>query len=481
MTFGKRLGVGLMAFLALAIQPMQYSIMANMGSALAAPMDTITEEVMAMQELMSMDFSEGNLSAEELSVQRIPCASPMRSYPIPGPVTPCNPRPTPPKPTPTPKQPKTGPVTAKYYLLPGLGDTAKWANGQSGYFHDTHGGNTSFWDFVNSSNSTSYPVSISVPYADWKNDGIAVQADEVAAKLKNDYYANSNNKFVLVGHSMGGVRGRQTLQFDKNVATENVVGLVTIGSPHTGAPIIALGPQAATKLGGTVGAMIGYFGGPKGIFVLTLAGTLSGKVVSELYVEQLTDSPSGKDLMPGSAFMRNLNAYNAPKLPSHVQTLRVSGGNNSVDSLVASILTDRGSTWTTQEVKNVRKKVAKSLAAMTCVGIIVAIFNPWLATLAIAAGYAFKIVSSIPTFWKEEVVGSAKGDAIVPADSQLLPVSAGGGHRSELMLEQAVHTGAYSEYQVNSVGEYTDNVKFKQKFIEFQRDLNLPPSTLETY
>lgn len=161
---------------------------------------------------------------------------------------------------------------------------------------------------------------------------------------------------------------------------------------------------------------------------------------------------------------------------THFKTLRVSGGNNEVDSLAASVLSNSTGNYSTAKVQQIRKELGTFLMSASLVSVFVGLFAPWLLVAAAAFAAAAYFTNNLPTFWKRKVVGSDAGDAIVPASSQLLPASAGGGQRFEVMLTQAVHSGMYSEHQVNAVGEYADAAKFKESLRNFQYQIGAPRS-----
>lgn len=111
---------------------------------------------------------------------------------------------------------------------------------------------------------------------------------------------------------------------------------------------------------------------------------------------------------------------------SDIVVLDVVGTNSDIDQYVASM----GYTANRSETYYKRQNIsaALSLAAMVAAGF--GIFNfGWgfvLAGILIAAAL---FILSLPTFWRERVMGSNEGDAIVPEQSQYLPLSAGGNRK----------------------------------------------------
>lgn len=132
-----------------------------------------------------------------------------------------------------------------YYLLPGIGDSNQIGK-ESQYFK---GGTLE--TFLQQS---SREVMIHQPYARWKEQNLTQQASELKDRIRAETSATSN--VILIGHSMGGLRGRSVLQMGETLP--QIKALVTLGTPHAGAPIIHTGPSVMTHLGVVLGGVTGY-------------------------------------------------------------------------------------------------------------------------------------------------------------------------------------------------------------------------------
>lgn len=360
------------------------------------------------------------------------------------------------------------PPQVKYFLLPGIGDKGPNAYGESSYFEGTH-----LPEFLAPQGQST--IAAVQPWADWKNKDLTVQGSDLASSIN----ATASPQVILIGHSMGGLRGRSALEF--NTATypslqTKVKALVTLGTPNFGAPIIEKGKPAATLLGGVLGvALSGFVGlGPY------LPGAV-GMFGARTWAASIIDTPSGRDMRPNgnSAFLNRLNS-GAEKIPSGVALLRVSGLNSSIDSYGASA----GIAANTGQVAALRSNLGNVMFVFGVTALAMAFFTfgatiPWGLAL-IAAAY---LLLNLPAFWRSNVMGAASGDGVVPEDSQKLPINIGGKRAgsaqqpvADLDLLTAVHTGRYGEYQAQSNGEYTENTKLQRRLQDLQTSLSIPVS-----
>lgn len=100
----------------------------------------------------------------------------------------------------------------------------------------------------------------------------------------------------------------------------NIVGIVTVATPHQGSPI-AVGGQRFTRHMGlvvarTVRAIVGWatylpFSGPTVRHILADHGTISNLVVAEINMRNAASSPGAADLRPASATIQSLSAARA--------------------------------------------------------------------------------------------------------------------------------------------------------------------------
>lgn len=136
------------------------------------------------------------------------------------------------------------------------------------------------------------------------------QVSELSQKLEATRVGRTG--YIFVGHSQGGLISRryaQTLQ--TNSRSEMVRGVVTLNTPHQGAPIARQGRQWI--LNASVTAVIafsncGVFGLQGCDWANRYVQSGVGGVVANLAYNELTGQAK-VDLRPGSAFLNQLNAY----------------------------------------------------------------------------------------------------------------------------------------------------------------------------
>lgn len=370
----------------------------------------------------------------------------------------------------------------KYMLLPGIGDGDRNVNDdQSDYFADTR-----LQNFLDSSNNptTGTNVSVARPWNEWHATGLAAQGTDLASKL--NAAAASNTKIILIAHSMGGLRGRQALQFNSTnypAMASSVKALVTMGTPNLGAPVIENAKPAATLLGGVFGTAVVGFTPAVGTFdgYGPFIGGVLGMFGARAWAANIVDSESGKDMKPTSAFISDLNSSAAPKIPSHVVTVSISGLNSNIDSYGASYGLTTPFTQTlgsTAAVQNVRVGVASYFTVAGALMIAAGFFTSGLTVpFGLALLAAATLLFTLPAFWRSNVMGSTDGDAIVPKDSQPVPAGAGGDRSlGDLTLNAAMHTGRFGEYQAQSTGEYVDNLNLQTMLKAVQDRVGVPRS-----
>lgn len=371
--------------------------------------------------------------------------------------------------SPNPPSPSGGSAPeVNYFLLPGIGDGTQKFDGQSGYFDGSR-----LPEFLANTNQSDVRVNVTQRWADWKTKDLTVQGRDLANDITQ--IASNNAKVVLIGHSMGGLRGRSAVQFNNNafpLLTTNVKALVTLGTPHRGAPIINNGKPAATLVGGVMGAAASGF---VGLGPHTLLTGVAGMFGLRTWAKSIIDTPSGQDMRPGSGFLTRLNYPSASEqVPANVALLRISGLNNDIDALGAS----GNVAETTDDVRTLRTGVSNFLFVSGTFAVAMAFFT-WGATLpwGLALLGASYLLATLPAFWRNNVVGSSQGDTVVPRDSQSIPDGIGGSRPvSDLDLQTAVHTGRYGEYQAQSTNGYTENVALQERLKALQTRLDLPTS-----
>lgn len=132
--------------------------------------------------------------------------------------------------------------------------------------------------------------------------------------LVNAINSAGGSNYILVGHSQGGLISRYAAQQYQtaNNKQNTVAGIVTLDTPHQGAPIAVSGsvPIIATFAG--AGIWLWDSAGcssPNDNFVCWMAAVLffGGPVVAEAW--DLSTIPSLADLTPGSPFLSQLNSF----------------------------------------------------------------------------------------------------------------------------------------------------------------------------
>ncbi len=143
--------------------------------------------------------------------------------------------------------------------------------------------------------------------------------------LNNQLIANGGSRFLLIGHSNGGLIARRVAQFG-TVADQRVVGgVVAIAAPHFGLPLVR----------NTRAAVSGLLSGHLRQVLMNVGGSCGGRQFSWL-CEGMNDAlltlvpnvvnyafdqaaPMSRDVMPGSAFTSLLNATPEPFLRYSVE------------------------------------------------------------------------------------------------------------------------------------------------------------------
>lgn len=147
---------------------------------------------------------------------------------------------------------------------------------------------------------------------------IATQAGELNAfRSGRTWYSDST---ILVGHSMGGLTSRSSYLG----GPAGVAGIVTVGTPHQGAPVTEGGQRFARHMGmvaaRTVRGVLGWlsylpFGGPVVRALLQTAVSdhgLAASLTSDYIATQSgLGTPAAADLRPTSTAIQQLNAARA--------------------------------------------------------------------------------------------------------------------------------------------------------------------------
>ena len=138
---------------------------------------------------------------------------------------------------------------------------------------------------------------------------LATQAGELSSLRNSNLWFSDST--ILVGHSMGGLTSRYG--FLQNPA--NIAGIVSVGTPHQGAPIAVGGQRFSRHMGlvvaRTVRAIVGWatylpLAGPGVRRILSDHGTVSALVREHIDSLNGAASPGAADLRPTSPTIQSL-------------------------------------------------------------------------------------------------------------------------------------------------------------------------------
>lgn len=147
------------------------------------------------------------------------------------------------------------------------------------------------------------------PYDGWADtfnktvDKILLNPGSGKTKYATDNDSNEDDKLILIAHSMGGLAVREYL---RNHSTEDKIDtVVTIDTPHEGAPLVEIANTAATlnsQSGIRKKIRMGFY-------------TFIDSILEPLGIAKDTErnGPATMDMEPGSAFLITLNAIPKPE------------------------------------------------------------------------------------------------------------------------------------------------------------------------
>lgn len=237
------------------------------------------------------------------------------------------------------------------------------------------------------------------------NERLASQAGALVDSIRQ----YGRGSLLLVGHSQGGLISRYVAQHNP----ELVNGVVTLGSPHRGAPIVKTArPVVAAVLSIPGAAVYNGCGSPRGLRCSAGAFLIGSAVGLSKYGADASN-PAFIDLKPGSDFQQQLNAAYEPfpraGIQSHASRIFVEW-RIGFDAM-ASAGPDHGR-------KGV--KVAYATTAATTVCAVVGWFVGRGDKAVICAGATAGMIS-FDLLWNGLVSGFGKSDGIVPGSSQVYP------------------------------------------------------------
>jgi pimeloyl-ACP methyl ester carboxylesterase len=241
-----------------------------------------------------------------------------------------------------------------------------------------------------------------------------------------------NQPYVMIGQSQGGLRARYFAQYLANDSGKlgNLKGLVTIGTPNAGAPVINNAPAFMGRLDYDI--FVGGIGA-----LNTLAGLVTGtSLVRDIPQLAYLTSTGARDLDPSGDFIATIN--NTKTMQANCQWVESGWWIFTSWDLVCDTVPDAGN-----------RAIPASVTTMSIVGTDNSIFDlypevgtwqpaaiaggailsaSWAALLPVTLGFSAVplqasldftgIAINIGSIWQGEVVGSYEGDAIVPKTSQ---------------------------------------------------------------
>lgn len=236
------------------------------------------------------------------------------------------------------------------------------------------------------------------------NERLAQQAGALADSIQQ----YGRGSLLLIGHSQGGLISRYVAQHNSSL----VNGVVTLGSPHRGAPIVNTSRPVVAAVLGIPGAVV-YNGcsSPRGLRC-TAGSFLIGSAVGLAKYGADAAVPAFIDLKPGSAFQQQLNNTYEPfpraGIQSHASRIFVEW---RIGFDASSSSPDNGR-------KGVKAAYVTVGATTACA--VVGWFIGRGGTAARCAAATAGIVA-FDLIWNGMVSGFGKTDGIVPGSSQVYP------------------------------------------------------------
>ena len=265
-----------------------------------------------------------------------------------------------------------------------------------------------------------------------------------------DFGSSAIDAVVLVGHSQGTLRNRAALQLGylpSSIASKTI-GLVNIGSPGAGAPVVLNAPGFITRvqadlllahpiLGAAATGAIGYL-------------SVTNPVVSA--IRGSDRFPGFADMKPNGQFISRINAQSVQtcrwkrgwkwvgwlwwrhrvphwfyvckrvpadnRIPAHVAVLDIVGTDNNVFHVLAGGPENQAKIDEITEQFRGLSVYFGALSAAYWAAVFLPPWQWWFAPSAIAAADLSYITGNFYNVWQVDLVGSREGDATVPLYSQ---------------------------------------------------------------
>lgn len=277
---------------------------------------------------------------------------------------------------------------------------------------------------------------------DTRTDGVAVQAGQINNSVEWNPNANGGRgapmpggqtfkgdfPFILIGHSMGGLRARYYAQYvaPKN---PNLKGIITLGTPHSGAPIINGGANLISRL--DADARLASYGKLNSAMQTFMGANSFGE--SNLANFMYSRPPGIQDLTPNSPLLQKLNnlpmttcRWQSSIQGDHTQWFQVcsgtpQGGSNPIPAQVkiASLV---GNNNDVSDLGPGLRAGQKTLSTVAGAWAALLWAKAWISPKSVPAANAASdlkyIANNIDSVWANVVVGSPKSDLIVPLASQ---------------------------------------------------------------
>lgn len=251
--------------------------------------------------------------------------------------------------------------------------------------------------------------------------------DEQRDQLANAVNAMADDRLILIGHSNGGIVSRRMAQQIASYNPGRLQGVITLDSPHLGAPAMNTGVTAARFLGRTVAAGFLYLcaTNQRGCGEAQMMAGATG-VFAKL--DNFANMPLYNEMAPNSAFRSRLNgvteSFKKVGVVSHSQDRFLWA------RMVGDMRCDPDSDCGGREQVHRTKRFQKHLKYTAIIGGLLAIgatiaAQPYIAETAaksaLQAGGMYALLEIFDVIYHWVVSPHDESDGIVPVNSQRYP------------------------------------------------------------
>ena len=292
-----------------------------------------------------------------------------------------------------------------------------------------------------------------VPTFDW-TQSLSTQGNELVSQINS----TGGNGYIAIGHSQGGLVSRFAAQYyqSHNILPAPIKGVVTLDAPNQGAPVVITGPAAleggllslSQSLWDWAGCVTPYDNPVCFLADLTAAGGIP-------FAGWFYSNGDIDDLVPGSAFLSNLNGFQenfikagiVSNTPMRFNEMRILG--NFVFGPGKGCYPETACGERT--IAGIADYTDDAVLASYVFALIEEIYDPdnydfW----ASVADYMLGIheyMATIDGFYNDVISGGLSSDALVPSYSQNYPSSSA----IQYPIKGAdSHTGATTSSYVHS-------------------------------